>query len=74
MPVHDALDAEIRLYDNLFTVPDAVASLANYLAQHGWNKAATRAQKQKVIKTYNRIDIYANTILGLAEAQGYVAE
>jgi len=44
------------------------------LAQHGWNKAATRAQKQKVIKTYNRIDIYANTILGLAEAQGYVAE
>ncbi|MFR6518424.1 MAG: lytic murein transglycosylase [Bilophila wadsworthia] len=56
---------------NLFTVPDAVASLANYLAQHGWNKAATRAQKQKVIKTYNRIDIYANTILGLAEAQGY---
>ena len=58
---------------NLFTVPDAVASLANYLAQHGWNKAATRAQKQKVIKTYNRIDIYANTILGLAEAQGYVA-
>lgn len=59
---------------NLFTVPDAVASLSNYLAQHGWNKAATRAQKQKVIKTYNRIDIYANTILGLAEAQGYVAE
>ena len=55
-------------------MPDAVASLANYLAQHGWNKAATRAQKQKVIKTYNRIDIYANTILGLAEAQGYVAE
>ena len=38
------------------------------------DKAATRAQKQKVIKTYNRIDIYANTILGLAEAQGYVAE
>ena len=59
---------------NLFTVPDAVASLSNYLALHGWNKAATRAQKQKVIKTYNRIYIYANTILGLAEAQGYVAE
>ena len=59
---------------NLFTVPDAVASLSNYLAKHGWNKAATRAQKQKVIKSYNRIDIYANTILGLAEAQGYAAE
>ena len=59
---------------NLFTVPDAVASLSNYLVKHGWNKAATRAQKQKVIKSYNRIDIYANTILGLAEAQGYEAE
>lgn len=59
---------------NLFTVPDAVASLSNYLAKHGWSKAATRAQKQKVIKSYNRIDIYANTILGLAEAQGYAAE
>ena len=59
---------------NLFTVPDAVASLSNYLAKHGWSKAATRAQKQKVIKSYNRIDIYANPILGLAEAQGYAAE
>lgn len=59
---------------NLFTVPDAAASLSNYLAKHGWNKAPTRAQKHKVIKTYNRIDIYANTILGLAEAQGYSAE
>ena len=60
--------------NGIVRVNPAGASLANYLAQHGWNKAATRAQKQKVIKTYNRIDIYANTILGLAEAQGYVAE
>ncbi|WP_294624208.1 lytic murein transglycosylase [uncultured Bilophila sp.] len=59
---------------NLFTVPDAVASLSNYLAMHGWNKASTRAARHKVIKTYNRIDIYANTILGLAEAQGYRAD
>lgn len=59
---------------DLFTAPDAVASLSRYLSQHGWNKAATRAEKQKVIKSYNRIDIYANTILGLAEAQGYVAQ
>ncbi len=59
---------------NLFTVPDAAASLSKYLSEHGWNKADTRAQKHKVIKTYNKIDIYANTILGLAEAQGYIAE
>lgn len=59
---------------NLSIVPDVVANLANYPAQHGWNKATTRAQKQKVIKIYNRIDIYANMVLGLAEVQGYVAE
>lgn len=59
---------------NLFTVPDAASSLSNYLAKNGWKRAVTRADKQKVIKTYNHIDIYANTILGLAEAQGYVAQ
>lgn len=53
---------------DLFTVPDAVASLSNYLVKHGWNKAKTRTQRHKVIKTYNRIDIYANTILTLAES------
>lgn len=53
---------------DLFTVPDAVASLSNYLVKHGWNKAKNRAQRHKVIKSYNRIDIYANTILTLAEA------
>ena len=59
---------------NLFVPADAVASLSNYLNRHGWGKAPGRANQHKVIKTYNRIDIYANTILGLAEAQGYIAE
>lgn len=53
---------------NLFTLPDALASLSNYLVKHGWGKDTTRAHQHKVIKTYNRVDIYANTILALADA------
>ena len=59
---------------NLFTVPDAVASLSNYLKKHGWKPGLKRDRQQQILKSYNRINIYANTILGLAEAQGYVAE
>lgn len=53
---------------DLFTVPDAVASLANYLAKNGWKANAPRAARHKALKSYNRIDIYANTILALADA------
>lgn len=53
---------------NLFTLPDALASLSNYLVKHGWGKDTTRAHQHKVIKNYNRVDIYANTILTLADA------
>ncbi len=59
---------------NLFTVPDAVASLSNYLKMHGWKPELSRTRQQQILKSYNRVNIYANTILGLAEAQGYVAE
>ena len=59
---------------NLFSVPDAVARLSNYLKQHGWKPGLSRERQQKVLKSYNRVNIYANTILGLAEAQGYAAE
>ena len=53
---------------DLFTVPDAVASLANYLAKNGWKANASRMARHKALKSYNRIDIYANTILALADA------
>lgn len=52
---------------DLFTVPDAVASLANYLGKHGWKKGMTRPQQHTLLKRYNNANIYANTILTLAE-------
>ena len=52
---------------DLFHVPDAVASLSNYLARHGWKPGINRAQQHKVLMTYNKSVIYANTILALAD-------
>lgn len=52
---------------DLFTVPDAVESLSNYLSKHGWKVDSNRAAQHAVLKTYNRVDIYANTIMALAD-------
>ena len=52
---------------DLFHVPDAVASLSNYLSRHGWKPGISRAQQHKVLMTYNRSTVYANTILALAD-------
>lgn len=52
---------------DLFHVPDAVASLSNYLARHGWKPGINRAQQHKVLMAYNKSVIYANTILALAD-------
>lgn len=52
---------------DLFNVPDAVASLSNYLARHGWKPGLPTATQHKVLMTYNHSKIYANTILALAE-------
>lgn len=52
---------------DLFTVPDAVESLSNYLAKHGWKKNMTRAAQHAILKKYNRVDIYANTIMALGD-------
>ena len=52
---------------DLFHVPDAVASLSNYLARHGWKPGINRAQQHKVLMAYNKSVVYANTILALAD-------
>ena len=52
---------------DLFHVPDAVASLSYYLSRHGWKAGINRAQQHKVLMTYNRSTVYANTILALAD-------
>lgn len=53
---------------DLFVPADAIASLSNYLVKHGWKPQSNRKQRHKALKSYNRIDIYANTILELAAA------
>lgn len=51
---------------DLFTLPDAVASLSNYLTRHGWRQGLSYEQQHKVLMTYNHSSTYAYTILDLA--------
>lgn len=52
---------------DLFKLEDALASMANYLAQHGWGRAGDHEGRIKVIKTYNHSQPYAETVLKIAE-------
>ncbi len=52
---------------DLFDTSDAIASLANYLARHGWKPGLPRARQHKILMAYNHSDVYANTILALAD-------
>ena len=52
---------------DLFNVGDAVASLSNYLRKSGWQTESTLEKKIRVLRSYNAMDIYARTILALAE-------
>lgn len=52
---------------DLFTIPDAVASLSNYLAKHGWKPGLPRARQHQILMAYNHAAIYANTILALSD-------
>lgn len=52
---------------NLFEIPDAVASLANYLYRHGWRSGIDRARQHKLLMAYNHSSVYANTILALSD-------
>ena len=52
---------------DLFEVEDAIHSLCNYLKAHGWKKNLDKKQQHAVLLKYNRSNIYANTILLMAE-------
>jgi membrane-bound lytic murein transglycosylase B len=52
---------------DLFTLEDALASLASYLVKNGWKTGLPRIGQHAVLRRYNRLDIYANTILALAD-------
>jgi membrane-bound lytic murein transglycosylase B len=53
---------------NLFSAGDAIFSAAHYLSKHGWKSGAGVAAQRLVLKRYNNLAIYANTILALAES------
>lgn len=51
---------------DLFSTPDALHSIANYLRGHGWKCKMNRGAWPKVIFTYNHSSIYVNTVLAVA--------
>ncbi len=56
--------------DLVRSVPDALASTANFLKGHGWKRGAPwgpGTHNYSVIKDWNRADVYARTIALMAE-------
>jgi membrane-bound lytic murein transglycosylase B len=52
---------------DLFETRDALYSMANFVAEHGWKDSLTEAQKLKVIYRYNHSESYAMTVLAVAD-------
>jgi len=52
---------------DLFSHPDAIASIANYLKHYNWRYGMKRSKAYSVLLHYNRSKPYANTILDVAE-------
>lgn len=52
---------------NLFTVPDAIFSTANYLKGHGWNNDLPRDELARVLHAYNPSDAYVEAALRIDE-------
>ena len=61
-----AVDGNADGIIDLFDQADAIASLSNYLVKHGWKPGLNVEQQIKVLRRYNNLAIYANTILALA--------
>jgi len=56
-------DGRVSLYDP----EDAVASCARYLQGNGWQPGIDRAERRRVIWSYNRSSPYIDTVLALAD-------
>jgi membrane-bound lytic murein transglycosylase B len=52
---------------DLFTMSDAVASVANYLKSHGWEKGRPEENRQAVY-AYNHCDSYVKAVFAYAKA------
>ena len=55
---------------DVFSVVDAMYSVANYLEANGWRGAKTSSQQFAVIKTYNQDNYYAARVLGISNYVG----
>jgi membrane-bound lytic murein transglycosylase B len=61
------VDGDENGHIDLFYPDDALYSVGNYLRQNGWKCRMDRVSRHKVILTYNRSQIYANTVLAVAD-------
>ena len=61
------VDADRDGHINLFSTPDALHSIANYLRGHGWKCQLNRRAWPEVIFAYNHSSVYVNTVLAVAE-------
>lgn len=51
---------------DLFSMPHAIMSVANFLKEHGWKSSLTDDEKRAVIWHYNRSSVYVDTVLAVA--------
>jgi membrane-bound lytic murein transglycosylase B len=61
------VDADGRGGIDLFSIPDALTSIANYLHLHGWRCGIAKKNRRQVVMTYNKSQVYANTVLAVAD-------
>ncbi len=64
---HYGIDGDGNGGVDLFSTPDALYSIGNYLHRHGWQCQSVWQQRRRVVMTYNHSQIYANTVLAVAE-------
>ena len=61
------IDATGKGWVDLFSAPDALHSLANYLKEHGWQTDLSSNEKHEIILHYNNSNRYANTVITVAD-------
>lgn len=61
-----AYSGEENQSPNLFYMPHAIMSVANFLKEHGWKTALTEEEKRAVLWHYNRSTAYVDTVLAVA--------
>ena len=61
------VDADKNGRVDLFTHPDAIFSVANYLRRYGWKPGLSEEKAYKVLYYYNHSKYYVNTLLKISK-------